>query len=142
MKDKIRMYGVLDYAIDTVWKEVLPLVERAVGYSYGKFKSEDVYQALKEKEMQLWLMMDNSGLKACVITQVHIYPQTKVMMFVFAAGEDCKGWVHFIEDYKKFAKEQDCDSIEIYGRRGWGKAMKHLGIQEIHTVFKFDIEKE
>ncbi len=137
--DDMRLYGVMHHSINNIWQEVSPLLNQAIEYSDGKFSLSDVYHLLRERDMQLWVAYNNSGLKACCVTQIIPYPQKKVMFLVFSAGIDSENWLHFTETLNEFAKEQGCTSSEILGRRGWKKKMKQFGFEEIHTVFRCDL---
>lgn len=87
MDDKnIRMYGVLGSHIDTVWNEVSLLIEKALKYSDGKYKIQDIYKSLKNRDMQLWVAFNDSGLIACAVTNIVNFPQKKIMFLLFIAG--------------------------------------------------------
>jgi hypothetical protein len=134
----IEMVGVQSSDIDFVWDKVVPLIERAIYYSYGKWESEDVYHAIKNKDMQLWLILDGINIKACIVTQILVYPKDKILMIVFASGSECHEWVYTINEFREYAKEHGCSSVEFYGRDGWWKKMKHLGIKKVYSVYKID----
>ncbi len=139
-KKEMRMYGVLSHYIDKVWFDVAPLLEKAVAYSDGKYHLDDVYAALINRDMQLWVAYDDTGLKVCCVTQILSFPRKRVMLLVFVAGKDSDDWLHLIEKLKEFAKEHQCHTVEFYGRPGWEKTTKDIGFKKIHTIFKLDVE--
>ncbi len=132
----IRMYGVMSHALDQVWHEVKPLLQLAINKTAdGKYESSDVYEAIKAKDMQLWIAFDDEGLCAILVTQIICFPRKKVLRLVFTAGERFEDWLHLFDEIKNFAKHHGCESVEGYGRPGWEKKSKPLGFQKIHTIF-------
>lgn len=113
--------------IDLVWEGVEPLVDRAMEYSDGKMLSDDVYNSLKLKEMQLWLVPGGVW-----VTRIVQYPQSTRLEWIAAAGE-YQNWTEEFPYLFAWAKEQGCDAVEIAGRPGWGRK---IGYEEIHRVFR------
>jgi uncharacterized protein (DUF2126 family) len=140
-KNGIRMYGVLSESVDQVWSEVKPLLEEAIKRSAdGKYEADDIYTAVKARDMQLWVAFDDKGLCAIEITQIVKYPRKKVLMLFFTAGRQAENWLHLIDELGLFAKEHGCTAIEGYGRPGWEKLSAPLGFKKIHTIFKLPLD--
>jgi hypothetical protein len=134
------LQGVLSTHIDKVWDKVKPLLQKALDYSDGKYGLEDVYRALSQREMQLWLVFDERGeICAICITRVICYPREKRAAIVFASGTGVMEWVHHNETIQAWAKSEGCASLEIYGRPGWEKVLAPYGYQKIHTVLKVNL---
>jgi hypothetical protein len=134
--DKCRLYGILFDKIEGLWHEVLPFLERALAYSDGKFKADDVKKMLIERDMQLWLIYNNTGLKGICITQIIEYPQSKRLGIPFIAGTDFKEWKSGWYVIREWALEHGCDSVETQGRDGWERELKPFGFKKIHTALR------
>lgn len=119
--------GIQSEEIDALWPQVVFLVDRAMGYIDGKMSSEDVYKALKNKKMQLWLVPGGIW-----VTQIEQYPRSKRLEWVAAAGE-YNDWTEYLPILFEWAESQGCDAVEIVGRPGWGRK---TGFEEIHRVFR------
>ena len=136
------LWGVAPSAcdFDQVWEKVIPLIDRAIEYADGKYGAEDIYKALKNREMQLWVAFTKVGaLSAFCITKITHYPREKRGAILFASGHNVMEWLPFCKTIQNWARENGCTSMEVYGRRGWKKLLKQYGHYEIHTVLKVDL---
>ena len=140
LPDNFTIYGVLSTHIDKVWDKVLPFLQEAINYSDGEYSLGSVYKALKELDMQLWVVFDGRGeiVTACVTTVV-IYPLKKVMWLLFCGGVEMNNWLDKIEVIKQFAKDKGCHDIKIHGREGWTKKLATFGAKRICTVYKIGL---
>jgi hypothetical protein len=129
--------GVLSSAIEQVWDEVKPLLLRALQYADSKYNDEDIFIALKNGEMQLWLVFDDKGdMCAFCITRIICYPREKRAAILFTSGHNVMEWVHFNEVIGAWATSNGCSTLEVYGRPGWEKLLAPYGYEKIHTVLK------
>jgi len=119
--------GVLAQDVDALWERVCPLVERAMEYADGKMDATDVYNGLKVRDFQLWLVPGGIW-----ITRIVNYPKSTRLEWIAAAGE-YQEWTDHLPLLFDWAKAQGCDAAEIGGRAGWGKK---TGFEEIHRVFR------
>ena len=46
------------------------------------------------------------------------------------------------KDIEKFAKEEDCQMMELIARPGWQKILNNYGYQRTHVVLEKKIKKE
>jgi len=120
------MIGIKVKDIESVWGEVRPLIESALDYGDGKFTAQSIKRSLKKKEMQLWMEGQNVG-----VTRIDIYPAKKVCTVMFGAGFDLSVFENGIKVIEAWAREKGCDSIEIWGRKGW---IRILGYTHIHSA--------
>lgn len=139
--DEPRLYGVLSNSLifDSVFKEITPFLEKTLEYADGKYLIDDIYQSLKSKDMQLWVIYDNNGLLSFCITQITKYPRKNVLSMPFVGGVDIYRWIHLTEIIKDFAKANQCDLLEGYARDGWLKALKPLGFKKSFSVIQCNL---
>lgn len=119
--------GILSTDIDRIWPEVAPLLEKALHYADGKIGIDDLYTALKEREMQLWLVPGGVW-----VGRIVCYPKSKRLEAIAAAGE-WRDWNVYGKQVMAWAKARGCDAVEIIGRPGWGRK---TGFEEIHRTFR------
>jgi hypothetical protein len=82
----------------------------------GTYSFDDVRRGVETGEFQLW-----AGNKSAVLTQIHDYPQKRVL-YVFAAGgtmDEMKLLWPLVRDW---ATRQGCKSAFLVGRRGWARS--------------------
>lgn len=122
--------GIPHDQIDQWWPLVEPFVARGLEYADGKFTTDDIREALKTRDMQLWIA---NTLDSIGITQVVIYPRKKVCLVVMVAGSYLDRWVDEMETtFVAWAKERGCHSIEAFCRPGWEKVLPDW--HKLHVV--------
>jgi hypothetical protein len=139
MKNNILLRGVKNFEIGLVWPYVSVFLEKALRYSDGKYNLDDIYNALCLRDMQLWLGFDDGKLVAVCVTQIVTFPRKKILFLLLASGINFKKWQHLTHDMVAFAKENNCDAVELYGRPGWEKMGKDVGFKKISTIYKVDM---
>jgi hypothetical protein len=139
--DEPRLYGVLSNRVefDQVWEEIRPMLLKTLEYSDGKYLPEDIYQSIKNNDMQLWVVYDKTGLLSFCITQILNYPQKKILSLPFVGGKEMFRWLNLTEIIKEFAREKKCDFAEGYARDGWLKVLKPLGFEKSYSIIKCDL---
>ena len=106
------------------WHLVAPVLETAVKRG-GERTLDGIKADCADGLSQLWV----SGNSA-MISELLEFPDVKRAVCVVAGGnlKDFKAtWPAFL----KWAKGQDCDEVEIVGRKGW---IKELGLEEHFTI--------
>lgn len=122
--------GVLSSHIDLIWSQAKPFIERALPFSVGKFNIDYIYHALKDARMQLWVVLD-PDVVAAGVTEVQNYPQKRVCSVMFAGG-DGQDWPRLMLTIEEFARYSGCNSVEIWGRKGWERVLTDYS--HLHTV--------
>ena len=58
----------------------------------------------------------------------------------FCGGEDFDKWKDIMLDLlKKWAKDNNCDSLEAVGRLGWAKIFKNDGHKSLFNTFELPL---
>jgi len=127
--------------IDQYWFLVEHKLGKAIKYADDKYTAESVFRMLKAREMQLWIVKKDYDFSEVAVTQVVKYPNKKVLVMMFVGGENVDAYKHLIDEIKRFARFNGCESIEFYGRHGWIKKVHELGFEHIHSVFRMKLEK-
>lgn len=90
--------------------------------------------------MQLWIVQDQyEEIIAAIVTQIISFPRKKVLFLLFIAGVRYDEWTFVLSDLIEFAKANQCQSIEGYGRPGWERKAKPLGFKKVHTVYSLNL---
>ena len=137
----LRGTGVPIDMIEGVWVKVQPWINKALEYGNGEYGIEDIYAALLDREMQLWMVyeMPNKNIVLALITQIITYPQKKSCRVVALGGESHLLWEKRLFILEEWAKSEGCSNVEAFVRSGLAKKMKHLGYNNIYTVVSKDI---
>ena len=132
----LRGTGVPVDMIDGVWMKVQPWINKALEFGNGEFEIGDIYSALIDREMQLWIIYERpeNHIVLAVVTQIVEYPQKKACRVVALGGENHLLWEERLVIIERWAMEQGCSSLEAFVRSGLAKKMKNLGYNSIYTV--------
>ena len=109
-------------------------MERAAEYTYGRFLAEDIKDNLTAPDtaQQLWIAFDKDKIYGAGVTEMH-----------FVGGDEFKKWGHKgLETFQNFAKDNNCDVIESYGRPGWEKMWKNDGYVSRYTLYELPVGKQ
>ena len=130
-----------DQLSKTIWDMVEPILETAVDRSNGRYRTDDVLNAVREGKQQLWIVLDGrDNITATVTTEIRGYPGGRNVCNVrMCAGHGYKAWVHHLKELETWAKEQGCDMVEIMGRTGWTPELSKMGYRQTQAVFEAEI---
>jgi hypothetical protein len=88
---------------------------------------------------QLWLVLDDDDrFVAFVLTEVQVNDATglKTLVIPSFAGEEGASTVPLIGAIEAWGKEQGCDEVMVWGRRGWKPALGKQGYSLDLAVFR------
>ena len=132
MPSSVSWQGIFAQQVDDHWDEVGPVIQRGLSADYSV---EDIYQAAKDRKMQLWVVREWGNLIAVVVTEIVDYPQKKIAVIIVCAGKEMGMWMHLLEGVlEEWARQKRCDEIRLYGREGWGRVLKSHGWKRVYTV--------
>lgn len=139
MEEEVKLAGINATHVDTVWHEILPYLIKTLEYCDNKYSIKNIYDCLKNREMQLWIAHGGGGILSFGITQIINYPTQKRLGIPFIGGKELMRWAHFVNPIKQWAKENGCTAIECFGRPGWEPFARKYGFEKIHTVYKIEL---
>lgn len=133
-------YGMLFSALP----QVLPHLEVSEGWTKGRATVDDILKFLFTGQMQLWVALDEKKIYGHIITEVKQYPQCKMLVIQYCAGES--NHMQFVEDkayeiLEKFAKANSCAGIELIGRPGWSRHVAKQGFETKSVMYQKFFER-
>lgn len=137
------IYVVTPDMLDNFWPLVVPLLIPALEIA-GEDTIEDIYPQLKANKKLLWISFDDDlGVYGAAVTSIVQHSKKKVL-FLEYLGALPNTMVRCFEDAKdmftKWAKHHDCDSIELYGRKGWERVLKDSGYKTTRYVYTLNLK--
>tara|TARA_R100001463_G_scaffold21431_3_gene51456 strand:- start:402 stop:803 length:402 start_codon:yes stop_codon:yes gene_type:complete len=113
--------------VEFIWSQVAPLLEKALDETYS---IKDILYGLANDRMQLFISWNNNKVESAVVTEVAQYPQSKVLRYFLAGGNNLDNWLERIQEViEKFAKKQNCTHLEVAGRKGWVRKLKGFRVK-------------
>jgi len=126
-----------DYEL--VWKDIKEYMDGAAKYTHGRYKTEDIYNELCKGNQQLWIAYDDKVYGA-VITEIMQYPQKRTLIMHFTGGVELPKWKdEMLSVLRSFAKDNQCDCIESYGRTGWKRIFKNDGFTSKFMFYELTV---
>lgn len=121
--------------------ELTPMIQEALETGQGERGFNDYVQLLIQGEAQVWLVEAEDNILAVCMTKFIQYPNYKSLHVVALTGDGWYEWgpsAH--ETLEVFAKETGCSKIEIWGRKGWERALKLIPqYSHAYSVFSMEI---
>lgn len=97
-----------------------PWIEAALAYS-RTHDFGDVVKGCFAGEFQLW-----PAPAACLVTQISVFPQRK-LMHLFLAGGDMDEVLKLVDAATEMGREEGCDAVTMTGRMGWQRVLNKRG---------------
>ena len=125
MPCSVRLVGIPAPEVQDIWVTAEGLLEKSIAMTGGRYSSATVLAALLNKNMQLWLAMEEKVL-AALITQIGVYPTgERALTVLLVGGVDLKKWVSLWPQIEQWGRECGCRYAEIpSGRKGWERLLK------------------
>src|SRR4051812_10422661 len=77
---------VLPSQLALVWGQVETWLEKGEKYTRGYFSNEDLYNAIAQGQMQLWVAYKQNLVRTIMLTQLDFYPQSVQFRYVLIVG--------------------------------------------------------
>jgi hypothetical protein len=110
--------------IDDIWEDVQGLITKT---SDEVLNETDIYQYLIEGTYRLFIIVEHGSnrIVTAYTTCFIDYPNHRACRIVTLGGSQLAEWYqHSITFVEQWAEEEECNFMEVYGRRGWAKVMK------------------
>ena len=122
-------------------RELGSMIMEALDKGQGERNFNDYASLLVAGEAQVWVVEENEKAIAVCMTKFIHYPNYKSLHVVALTGDGWSEWgpsAH--ETLEVFAQETGCKKIEIWGRKGWERALKKLPqYSHAYSVFTMEI---
>lgn len=119
---------------NSVWK----LVERGAAIDNGRTSPEEIWASVLEGRSKLWLVIDEEAepkkIVGLVLTAIVHYPAFDACDIQLCVGDDIRFWLHLLSDIEKWAEEQGCKTMELTGRKGWGRYLEDYRLRRVIMV--------
>lgn len=127
--------------IDLIWPKIIHFIEKGLNKSGldEKFSPDDIKECIKNGELTLWCILHKSEIVGCCLTQFLCYPKSKILNIWLVISENIDYVIANIDDMCEYAKLENCDKLELFGRSGWSYALKPLGFRDSGIVMEYEV---
>jgi len=134
--------------LDKVWAIVEKDIKNALAYSSQLTSSDFVLNKTKEGKFQIWILWDKTKPTSVekyfgvVVTEIIKRQLGKVCHIYIMTGKQRHKWQHLVKDIEQFAKDEECQMMELIARPGWKKVLNNFGYNMTHVVLEKKIKQE
>jgi hypothetical protein len=132
--------GIKGENIEVWWPLVEEYLITALKHGLGEYSTGDIKKSCKSKDMQLWVKLSKE-VEGAFITKISEYPQKNILCVLLLGGKNFSRWRDEADVLlNAFGKENKCEYVELFGRKGWGKVLKDLDYKEQTRLFAKEIK--
>tara|TARA_R110002050_G_scaffold296897_1_gene457397 strand:+ start:4097 stop:4504 length:408 start_codon:yes stop_codon:yes gene_type:complete len=131
--------GIKGESVEVWWPLVEEYLNTALKYSLGEYSITDIKNACISKNMQLWVKVGKQA-KGAFVTKIAKYPQKNLLIVILLGGDEFQEWRDEADALlNAFGKQNNCEYVELFGRKGWGKMLKDIDYKEVTRLFAKEI---
>ncbi len=132
--------GIKGESVEVWWPLVEEYLNTALEYSLGEYSITDIKNACISKNMQLWVKIGKKA-KGAFVTKIAKYPQKNLLIVILLGGDEFQEWRDEADALlNAFGKQHNCEYVELFGRKGWGKILKDINYEEVTRLFAKEIK--
>jgi hypothetical protein len=114
-------------AVKHVWKEVDRVLKKSVATVKDKAEMIDILDGVFDGTYVLWVVMDeDDSIVAAFTTRLIVYPQRRALALDWVGGTRMSEW-------------NDQMINTMYGRKGWGRALKKYGFYPEYIAYRMEL---
>lgn len=95
----------------------------------GRF--DDVESDVLDGRALLWLAWIWPNIRGAAVTRIERTEKSKVCVIIACGGEGMTEWLHVIKQIEDYARNEGCDCVRIFGRKGWLRALPDYSAPKI-----------
>jgi len=131
--------GIKGESVEVWWPLVEEYLITALKYGLGEYSIGDIKSACISKNMQLWVKIGKEA-KGAFVTKIAKYPQKNLLVVILLGGDEFQEWRDEADAVlNAFGKQHNCEYVELFGRKGWGKMLKDIDYKEVTRLFAKEI---
>ena len=132
--------GIKGESVEVWWPLVEEYLITALEYSLGEYSIDDIKNSCISKDMQLWVKLGKQT-KGAFVTKIARYPQKNLLVVILMGGDEFEEWRDEADALlNAFGKQHNCEYVELFGRKGWGKMLKDIDYKEVTRLFAKEIK--
>jgi hypothetical protein len=129
--------------VGTVWPMFKEYAERVLPLTRKRrCATQFLLDLMRNVEMLLVVMGEDGKVIGFCSTAITNYDQIKMLQVRMLAGDFFSDWIDDMhETLEKFAMENNCDGMELIGRRGWVRKLDRFGWREAFVTVEKRFER-
>jgi hypothetical protein len=125
------------------WPTISSFLHSAMEHGQGESTLVDYLRKILNNAAQCWVVLDtNNTIVGAGLTEFMQYNQHRTLHIIAFGGSNFEEQSKVFPAVEQFAKDNNCKSIEQWGREGWAKILpKYVpGFKQAYVVMRKDIQ--
>ena len=136
----MNIYALHQNDLDSRWLEIAPFIEKGLDYCNNEMDILDAHTKIEEGDLIPLVIEEDNKILSVVTLEMVNFPKKRVLGITTAGGTELDVWLDQIMTViDAIAKEQQADSIDIVGRKGWIKMLDKYNYKYAHTVLSKEV---
>jgi hypothetical protein len=126
------------------WDAVTPLIIKGLKRTDGEYSLKDYQDYIESQYWDLWIAvnLNTKEIQGVAVTEIIEHPNFNELLMRMVIGKQFNKFLLETEtQFQKFAKENNCKRLVLYGRKGWLRVLNKINWKEGYTVMTKNIEK-
>lgn len=120
--ESITIQGINSGDVAAIWAEVLPVLMPA--FHAGEFNEYDVFEALWNEDMQLWVGRRGDAIICAWTTRIVTTARGAIAVIQHCGGEYMDAFGDYVPRLKEWARANGATHLRLIGRDGWRRLLK------------------
>ena len=125
----------------TVWPHAQGLISKSLDHAQGQLSIDDIADKIVNDQLQLFIASSMDGIEVNFTTQVVVYPTYQALRIIHLGTVEGMDYDAMEVIMDMIADSYDCKRIELYGRKGWEKALKDYNYYYAGTILMKDLKE-
>jgi hypothetical protein len=108
--------------VEKIFPMVREMLRQAMENGGGDFR--DIEEPVLSGEKLLWLALDEERIWAAAVTGLHVERGRKLGIIWACGGHEKQKWLSLKDRLEQFARDEGCEAMRVYGRRGWARDLQ------------------
>jgi len=119
--------------VHEIWPVVAPLLKAACRRTELNAFADIEADALSGRSL-VWLAWNGRTVEAAAATVLIKSEIGKVCIITACGGTDMRRWLPLIGQIESYARNEGCERVRIYGRKGWLRALR--GYEQSNVILE------
>ncbi|MDE2088241.1 MAG: hypothetical protein KGI63_13510 [Xanthomonadaceae bacterium] len=114
---------------------VEPYLRKMAQESGGRFETGDLFAAIAQRSMVLWVILEGSDILGVGMSQVIVYPRLRAMRLIGMVGHRPRRWMHLLHIVERVSRENfGCSRMEALHQPGHERLLRTGGWRPWHIL--------
>lgn len=115
--------------VSQIWPQARQLIKTAIERT-GLSEFDDVEEQVLSGDQLLWLAISNT-IEAAATTHLVKTSGKPVCILTACSGHNRERWLPLFAQIEKYARNEGCSCVRIYGRKGWERVLEGYRVEHV-----------